>query len=82
MNTKYALVSERQVSEDADLVFSTSVEAVDVLKRQSKHSCHTNGGPGVMYTTGSTADRSPDLQQVSFTDPKDLQLDATVGPPS
>ena len=50
MNTKHPLVSERQVSQDADLVFSTSVEAVEVLKRQSKHSGHTNGGLGVMRT--------------------------------
>ena len=82
MDTKYPLVSEFQVSEDADLVFSTSVEAVEVLKKQSKHSCNTNGGLGTMHTKRNTADISPDLQQVSFTNPNELQLDATVGLPS
>ena len=50
MDSKHPLAFESQVVQDADLVFSTSIDTVEVLKRQSKHSGHRNGGPAIMHT--------------------------------
>ena len=50
MDSKHPIVFERQVFQDADLVFCTSDETIDVLTRQSKHSGHQGGGSGVIHT--------------------------------
>lgn len=43
MDFKHPCVFQRQVSQDADLIFSTSVETVEVIKKQLKQGGRQDG---------------------------------------
>ena len=58
MDSKHPVVFERQVFQDAELVFSTSDKTVEVMTKQSKQSGRQGGGPGAMHTERNTANNS------------------------
>lgn len=74
-------VFQRQVVQDAKDLFSTSIDTIDVMKKQPKQGGHPNGNSilsTLMLTKSSTANMPLDLEKTSCSNPKAMQLEAEV----
>ena len=79
----YPPVFERQVSQNSEHVFSTSFDAVDVMKKRLKQSGHPNGMPihfalqRNVYEANDT-NLPLDLEQAMLSNAKDMRIEAKV----
>lgn len=75
-------VFQRQVVRDAKYLFSTSIDTIDVMKKQPEQGGHPNGNSilsALMRTKSSTANMPLDLEKTRCSNPKAMQLEAEVG---